>query len=301
MTKPIGLIAVETGWGGKFHTSSMGAAFLREKKIEQLLQIQGNYADWIACVKSPTPYGDITQLSYSQKVNEIKAVTLQLKVALNQAYSKYFPLVLGGDDSISIGTWSGMMSSMSEGELGLIWIDAHMDSHTPQTTPSFNIHGMPLAVLLGYGEPALVSILNKQYLNPKNLVLMATRSYESGEAALLQKLNVKIYFMDEIKKRGFQTIFEDARSYLAQNTQKIGISLDIDAFDPVFVPGTGSPEPNGLERQEVLNAFHGLAHQNQIAAFQIAEFDPTRDKDHITFKLILDLITSFFSKDGYGQ
>lgn len=300
MKKPMGLIAVATGWGAKHYATALGPGYLKEHKIEQLMQLQGHAASWLAQIISPTPYNDQIDLSYEQKVNEIKAITYQLAQTIMQVYPTHFPLVLGGDDSISIGTWSGLMRSV-KGSFGLIWIDAHMDSHTPETTPSFNIHGMPLAVLMGYGEPALVAELDKQFLDPKHLVLMATRSYEAGEVALLKALNVKIYFMDEIKARGFEATFNEAKEYLRQQTNYFGISLDIDAFDPTVAPGTGSREPNGLMPEAVCNAFKQLNNEEKLAAFQIAEFNPTRDRDNKTFKLILNLLLSLLGKDVYDQ
>src|SRR3990167_1667833 len=120
--------------------------------------------------------------------------------------------VIGGDHTSAIGLWSGVYDALhTKGEIGLIWIDAHMDSHTPETTESGRIHGMPLACLMGYGYSSLTSILHHEpKIKPENICLIGVRSFESGEAALLKKLNVRIYFMDEINQRGCAAVLHEA-------------------------------------------------------------------------------------------
>jgi arginase len=162
--------------------------------------------------------------------------------------NKKFFTVIGGDHSSAIGTWSGAYHALNkQGDMGLIWIDAHMDSHTPETSPTGNIHGMPLAALLGYGDPAFVNILDAQpKLKPEHLCLIGIRSFEEGEEELLKKLNVRIFYIEEVKERGLNVVMQEALKIASHGTIGFGISIDIDGIDPIDAPGTGTDVPNGI-------------------------------------------------------
>lgn len=204
---------------------------------------------------------------------------------------KFF-IVFGGDHSCAIGTWSGARAALPDKEeLGLIWIDAHMDSHTPKTSVSGNIHGMPLASLLGYGDPALTGIMQHEpKLKPENICLIGIRSFEEGEAALLARLGVRIFFMEELKQRGIDAVMKEAISIVKKNTTHFGITVDIDAIDPAEAPGTGVAEPDGIRAQDISHALKMLAHEDKLIGMEIAEFDPHRDVQHITEKLITTMV-----------
>lgn len=156
-----------------------------------------------------------------------------------------FPLVVGGDHSCAIGSWSGVKRILGgQARLGLIWIDAHMDSHTFSSSPSLNIHGMPLACLLGYGDRRLTGIAGAgAKLLPEDVCLIGVRSFESEEAALLKKLGVRIFFMDEIRQRGLHEIFDEALRLVRRYSAGYGISIDLDVLDPEEESGVGTPVP----------------------------------------------------------
>lgn len=200
--------------------------------------------------------------------------------------------VLGGDHTSAIGTWSGVFDAMHEqGDLGLIWIDAHMDSHTPETSLSGRIHGMPLAAILGYGYPTLTSIL--QYapkIKPENVCVIGVRSYEEGEAALLKRLNVRVYFQEEVKERGFVQVLLEAVAKVKENTVCYGLTLDLDALDPEEVPAVDVPEADGIHVKELREGLKQMLSDPKLIATEIVEFDPSRDKNHVTEKLIIDLL-----------
>lgn len=225
------------------------------------------------------------------KLSEISKLCQQLAtVVCNLAEKRAFFITLGGDHTSAVGTWSGAQQGL-QGDLGLIWIDAHMDSHTHATTPSGNIHGMPLAALLGYGDPALTQILNTSpKLKPDNLFLIGIRSYESEEAALLKKLNVRVYFMEEIKQRGLAAVLAEALTLVKQKTKAYGLTIDIDSIDPIDAPGTGVPEPDGLSADELLTALQTVKQDPQLMGAEIVEFDPHRDHNHKTEKIAARLI-----------
>ncbi len=195
-----------------------------------------------------------------------------------------FPLVVGGDHSCAIGTWSGVHRALQrKGPLGLIWIDAHMDSHTFATTPSGQLHGMPLAVLLGHGETALTAIDGTEAkLRPEHVSLIGVRSFEAGEAALLQRLGVRIYDMKEVRRRGLAEVFDEALAIARHGTAGFGVSVDLDALDPVEEPGVTTPVPGGLHRAELAAALTHLRGDPAFVAMEIVEYNPHRDRGHAT-------------------
>ncbi|MDR3476899.1 MAG: arginase [Gammaproteobacteria bacterium] len=207
---------------------------------------------------------------------------------------KQFFTVFGGDHSCAIGTWSGVYSEVrKQGDLGLIWIDAHMDSHTPASSQTGNIHGMPLAALLGHGAPELTSIgTASAKLKPQHVCLIGVRSYEEGEAALLKSLNVRIYFMDEVEERGLDVIMKEAIEIANSGTVAYGITLDIDSIDPNEAPATGVSEAGGLSAQALCQALSQAAHDPRLIGTEIVEFDPHLDKNQKTEKLIPMLLAA---------
>lgn len=200
--------------------------------------------------------------------------------------------VIGGDHSCAMGTWSGVQDAIkTRGDLGLIWVDAHMDSHTPETSESGRIHGMPLAALMGKGKEAFTSILNKDVkIKPENVCLIGIRSYEKGEAALLKDLNVRVYFMEEVVRRGFYTVLLEAMAYVKRNTVAFGLSFDLDAIDPAEAPGVDVPEPDGIHVDEFMTGLRDLVRDPALIATEIVEFDPMRDVAQKTEKLVASCI-----------
>jgi arginase len=205
--------------------------------------------------------------------------------------------VLSGDHSSGIGTWSGAAYALREtGPLGLIWIDAHMDAHTPETSPSQNIHGMPVAHLLGRGLPSLTQLLDASpKLLPQHLCLIGIRSFEPGEAALLRELNVKIYFMEEVQQRGIEAVFKEAVAYIEGQGVHFGLSIDIDAFDPSDAPGVGCREVGGISAQAFVDSLPGLLpHNPHFVGLEISEYNPIRDERAKTAQWIPQLLKGVF-------
>lgn len=231
-----------------------------------------------------------------QRRREALGDVVSLNLALAQhtfsaVKNKALFITLGGDHSAAIGSWSGATSAAAPQALGLIWIDAHMDANTPETSPSQNIHGMPLATLLGFGHPALTQLYrNEAKLNPQQVVLIGTRSYESGEENLLKKLGVTIYDMHCIEKNGLKNVIADAIAIATKNTVGFGVSIDLDAFDPTDAPGTGTPEKEGIPAAAFLQLFPMIAQHPKLVGADIVEFDPSRDKKDQTKNIALSLI-----------
>jgi arginase len=175
--------------------------------------------------------------------------------------------------------------------MGLIWFDAHMDSHTPETSESQRIHGMPLACLLGYGYPTLTSIMHHQpKFKPENVCLIGVRSFESGEAAFLKRLNVRIYFMDEVKERGFDTVLQEAVELVSRHTIGYGLSIDLDGLDPQDAPGVDVPEIDGVGAVDFCAALKKVVSDPRLIATEVVEFDPTKDVARKTEILVADIL-----------
>jgi len=201
-----------------------------------------------------------------------------------------FPLVIGGDHSIAIGTWSGV-ARFAGAPVGLLWIDAHLDSHTPETTHSGAIHGMPLACLLGRGDRRLLAMgLRGAQVDPRHTVVLGPRSWEPEEAEFLARMGVRVIGRDEIGERGLAACLAEVAAIMAAAPRGFGITIDLDVFDPAAAPGVGSPEPGGLPARELRRGLQRLAAIPGLRALELAEYNPNRDRDGLTAQLICNLI-----------
>jgi len=271
---PVKLIGVASGLGARDHGCEDGPLFLRELNVFQGGDIQASWQDMLRPDEGiSSPVAATTELCnrLADRVQE----TLE---------AGHFPLVVGGDHSCAIGTWSGVHQWLGErGALGLVWVDAHMDSHTFDTTPSGALNGMPLACLLGYGEQALTAIETAgPKLRPEHVCLLGVRSYEEGEAALLKKLGVRVIAMDEIRKRGVVATLAEAMTIAGNGTAGYGVSLDLDVLDPAEESGVGSPVPDGLSCAELEQALLQLRDDPAMLAMEIVEYNPHHDRGLLT-------------------
>lgn len=280
--KMIEVLGYASGIAGAIPGSEKGPAILKNSAYLANLPLH-----WQA-ILIPTP-------NVSAKVKIVQQLNQMLSLSVaNTVLEKKFFAVLGGDHTAAIGTWSGAShAKKAEGPIGLIWVDAHMDSHTPETSESGNLHGMPLACLLGYGETELTHLLNPYpKLQPENVCLIGVRSFEAGEAALLKKLNVRIFFMDEVKQKGIKVVLQEAIAHVTKHTCGYGMTIDIDSIDPLDAPGTGSQEPDGLRGQEFCESLTVFKNDERFLGVEIVEFNPDRDKNHVTEKLIASMISN---------
>lgn len=204
-------------------------------------------------------------------------------------------LVIGGDHSCGIGTWSGVKRSLADEPLGLIWIDAHMDSHLPETSPSAALHGMPLACLLGHGEARFCNLAGQRpVLQPQHVCLIGIRSYEPEEKALLALLGVKVFYMNDVRNRGLEEVFSQALIIAKGSGNRFGISIDLDAIDPTFAPGVGSPEADGIDPAELTQILATVKNEPNFIGLEIAELNPANDIEHKTAQLCIDLAKAIY-------
>lgn len=208
-----------------------------------------------------------------------------------------FPLVLGGDHSIAIGTLSGI--SERHENLGVIWYDAHADMNTSETSPSGNIHGMPLAASFGHGHEKLTNIRGySPKVKPENIVIIGARSVDPGERQLIKEHGIRVYSMHEIDKMGMNAVIEDSIRYLKEErkTDAVHLSLDLDGIDPMYTPGVGTPVPGGISYRESHLAMEMLFDADIITSAEFVEVNPILDEKNRTADVAVALIGSLFGE-----
>ncbi|MBX7228176.1 MAG: arginase [Burkholderiaceae bacterium] len=270
----IELIAAQIGEGAQQMACKQGPDFLRQRSIAQELTHAGQRAFWGAAVES-----DAQLLAQGQLAVVEEYVPRLAQAVLDAVMKKHFPVVLGGDHSCAIATWSAIAKAyQAQGELGLIWIDAHLDSHSPDTSHSGAPHGMPLAVLLGHGPSALTDLYHwRGKFKPENVVVVGVRSYEPAEAELLKKLGVEIVSIEQVQKRSFASCLQEIISKVSRHTIGYGITFDLDALDPKDAPGVGSPVSNGMRLADTLEGLSLAAQDPHLVGFELVEYNPLLD------------------------
>lgn len=273
-------------WGAQIRACEKGPEALLDGKVFERLKKKGIDIHEVEMLY-PEIQAKEKEIPLSQSLPLIHHFNTQLCHAVRKALQlQLFPIVIGGDHSIAIGTWNAF-----DPPFGLIWIDAHMDAHVPETSPSGAYHGMPVAALLGRGFPEMAALVKKgAVIAPQNLAFIGVRSYEEGEEALLKELGVKIYFMDEVKMRGLKEVLPEAIAHVTKRTSRYGVSLDLDAFDLKEAPGVGSPEEGGIEKREFLPLLSLFRKDSRLIGFEIVEYNPDRDVDHKTLELTYEVL-----------
>lgn len=230
-------------------------------------------------------------------IESLNRLERKVKEALER---NQIPVVIGGDHSSAIGTWSAIVSHYkAETNFGLIWLDAHLDAHTPTTSHQGKWggwwHGMPVAALTGHGVPEFVTLGSpKPKLAPAHISMLGIRSFEWGEKTFVKNNKIRIYMADELEKRGFESLFDESLARAVRETQGFGLSIDLDGFDPQDAPGVGTTEEGGLKAADVLQTIKGVGRHPLFRGLEIAEFNPHNDKDGITSRLITSIIMSCF-------
>ena len=212
------------------------------------------------------------------------------------------PCVLGGDHTCAGGTWSGVARALhkrgggalhahGDGALGLVWIDAHMDSHTPATSHTGRLHGMPLAWLLGEDDDPLYGLASG-VVDPRHVSLIGVRSYESEEAERLERLGVRVFMLPETRERGLEAVLAEALDIATRGTAAFGISIDLDAVNPREAPGVGTPVAGGLSSAELAGALAKVAGRADLAAIELVEYCPRLDSGGCSARVAIDLLAA---------
>lgn len=311
------LIGAASGWGAQIRECEEGPEILKEKHLlERLQEIQIPISDFV--ILYPKKRAKEEHLALSESLPVIHDFNLRLAKEVQECLEAHeFPIILGGDHSIAVGTWNGVYQFFKKIHtlpMGLIWIDAHMDAHTTQTTPSGAWHGMPIAGLLGHGDPKMADLMGhademavsallgggdnsmsnllqkEPVLLPSNLCLIGSRSFEEGEVELLQRLNVRIFFAEEVKKIGMEAAVEQAIDHVSRHTKAFGVSLDLDVITPEEAPGVGSPEEGGITTKELLKGISILKSKKKFKAFELVEYNPKRNHFEKTANICFEIL-----------
>ncbi len=207
----------------------------------------------------------------------------------------YFPLILGGDHSLSIGSLAGI--SRHYDNLGVIWYDAHGDLNDSRTSPSGNIHGMPLGISCGIGDAALVNLYDEgPKVKPENIVLIGMRDLDEGEKEYIRDNGILTFTMMDIRSKGIEAVMKEALDHLAAKCDGIHLSLDVDGLDPMETPGTGTPVDGGLSLSETQLAMDILNDSDSITSMDLVEVNPLLDDRNKTAEKAVEIAASLFGK-----
>ena len=294
------IIGAPCGFGASIAGVDLGPAAMRVAGLRQRVaglgyevRDQGDLR--LESPAEPPPPGE--KLRYLREIASVcEDLAAHVRLALE---SGELPIVLGGDHSIAIGSVAGVASFYRRrGEpVGLIWFDAHADMNTPETTPSGNIHGMPLAVLLGHGAPELTGIEGfSPKLDPRFCAHIGARDVDAGERELIRKLGLRFFTMREIDERGMSVCVDEAIRIASQAPAGYHVTLDVDALDPGDAPGSGTVVRGGLTYREAHLAMEKIAEAGGALSLEVVEINTTLDINNRTAELGVELILSALGK-----
>ncbi len=298
----IDLIGVPLDFGAGRRGVDMGPSAIRYAGLRQGLELLGHdvtdYGNIVVPVAETCEIGD-PKLKYMEPIVGV-AQRLAERVATTVAEER-LPLVLGGDHSLALGS---VMGAARGRKLGLIWLDAHSDFNTHETTPSGNIHGMPLAAICGHGASGLVTlggtVPSGTKLEPHNVAIIGARDIDPEERRLLRSSGVAVYSMEAIDRLGINEVVHRAIETACRGTDGIYLSLDLDGIDPMFAPGVGTPVPGGLTFREAHLAVELLAETKRLVGMDLVEVNPILDRTNMTAELAVQLALSAFGKRIWG-
>ncbi len=290
------VIGVPMDLGAGRRGVDMGPSAIRYARLHEELTALGYAVHDVGDIKVPvvetlkTNGGEPGGLHHLSAIREACAA---LAERLGELAEGEFPVVLGGDHSISIGSVSGLSR---RGRTGVVWIDAHADFNTPATSPSGNIHGMPLAALLGLGDPQLTEIAGPApKVRPEDVVLIGVRSVDPGERELLRQSGVAVYTMKEVDKMGMPTVAANAIAQM-QGLERVHVSFDADVLDPSVAPGVGTPVAGGLSYREAHLLMELLADAGIVTSLDLVEVNPILDEKNRTAAIVVELAASLLGK-----
>lgn len=270
---------------------------LRENGIVDILKkhkndVNDNGNIEITQVGTDKKYASHKSMKY---LNEVIEGNERLATAVESAINKgNLPFVVGGDHSLGLGSLAGVKSAR-EDDFAVIWIDAHADLNVTESSPSGNIHGMPLGASAGLGDVSLTSLYKDgQKVKPENIYILGLRSVDEGEEVIIREQGINIWRMTDIRERGMDTVINELLEKIsASGIGKIHLSYDIDSLDDQLVPGTGTPVADGLEIEESKKLIQSIIGTGKIGSIDFVEFNPVIDKNDITLHSSLSMLDAF--------
>jgi arginase len=298
--KDVTLIGVPLDLGAGRRGVDMGPSALRVAGVLERLRGLGHQVedsgDLAVKIPETQSLGD-PKLKY---LGEIMEVVGALRDRVDEALEAgTTPVVLGGDHSVAMGTIAGLARHFHrrKQKLGLVWFDAHADANTAETSPSGNIHGMPLAAVLGLGAPSLVNLAGfSPMVDGARAALVGIRDVDQAERANVKASGIGAFTMRDIDERGMRTVMEQAIKRATAGTAGFHVSFDVDGMDPEHAPGVGTPAPGGLSYREAHLAMVMLADTGKVVSGELVEVNPVLDLQNVTAKLGVELLTSLLGK-----
>jgi len=298
--KAVAILGVPLGYGASMAGVDIGPAALRVARLNQRIARLGYSVRDLGDMRLERPQVFPEEEDKLKYVREISAACEQLASDVEEILeAEEFPIVLGGDHSIAIGSFAGASAyyRKQQQSLGLIWFDAHADMNTPETTPSGNIHGMPLATLLGFGTPELTRVAGfSPKLDPALCAHVGARDIDPGERELVKKLGMRFFTMREIDERGMHACMEDAIAIASKGTAGYGVTFDVDVLDPGDAPGSGTLVRGGLTYREAHLGMEKIAEHGGMRSLEIVEINTALDVNNKTAELGVELILSALGK-----
>ena len=300
MPQKIRIIGVPMDLGQSRRGVDMGPSALRVAGLQARLKALGHTVDDIGNVpvRQPEeqPYGE----KRAKYLNEIAETCRGLAEMTERTLAEdYFPLVLGGDHSLAVGSFSGV-SNYFRGQskrVGYLWLDAHGDMNTPESSPSGNVHGMPLAAIIGFGAPELVDLLGYHpKVEPRNVCLVGVRDLDPKERRLIKDSGVHAFTMRDIDERGMREVMSDALRIVTDDTDGTAVSLDMDFLDPTDAPGVGTPVRGGATYREGHLAMEMIADSKAMVSLEVVEINPVIDMHNTTALLGVEMVLSGLGK-----
>jgi arginase len=298
--KSLSILGVPLGYGASMAGVDIGPAALRVARLNQRIARLGYSVHDLGDMRLERPQ-TVPEVDEKLKyVREISSACEQLATEVEAILnSDQLPLILGGDHSIAIGSFAGVASYYKKKQqtLGLIWFDAHADMNTPESTPSGNIHGMPLAALLGYGTPELTNVAGfAPKLDPKLCAHVGARDIDPGERDLIRKLGMRFFTMREIDERGMKACMDDAIEIASGGAGGYAVTFDVDVLDPGDAPGSGTLVRGGLTYREAHLGMEKIAEAGGMRSLEIVEINTALDVNNKTAELGVELILSALGK-----
>lgn len=270
-----------------------GPKILRENNLLDIFNKSHNVCDMgevhVKNVSSNDKYAANAKMKY---LDEVVRSNIGLADKVYTALeNSTFPLVIGGDHALAIGSIAGA-SKYFENDLAVVWVDAHGDINTLETSPSGNIHGMPLASSMGIGHETLTNIYSSsQKVKPENVFLLGCRDLDLGELEIIKNYNLNIWTMKDIKEKGIGTVLKELLEAInKKNIKNIHLSFDIDSLDPKYVPGTGTPVEDGLSFAEGKEVLETILNTSLVKSMDFVEFNPVLDKNSNTLETCIELL-----------
>ncbi len=300
LDRKVTLIGAPLGLGGGHPGTSLGPIALRMAGIESRIRALGLDVEDFGDVPAPYLGGPQDQDPHARTLGSILAHCERLRDVVREVVlAQRLPLVVGGDHAIACGTIAGTVSAFqaSGKKLGLIWFDAHGDMNTPETSPTGNVHGMPLAACLGYGPAALTKLAGHvPMLDVKNCALVGVHELDRREKDRIRATGLRCYTMREIDMMGMQRVIEEAIEIACDGTDGFHLSFDVDGCDASIAPGTGTIVPGGANLREAHLIMENVADTGKLASLELTEVNPILDVRNQTAELAVGLIESALGK-----